>query len=97
MGRARQITSIDYSNQLDTNIDELDKRERINVNDVVDNRSLRKVFQQYESLGLQSDTLLFVTLTTLGAISHRSFIRRLDNMPILLNHGSLLVGRTGNS
>lgn len=96
MGRFRPITSIDYSNQLAANMNRLDQRERVMLNDVIHNRYLRQVFQQYEPLGLQTDTLLFVTLTALGAIGHRSFIRRLDNIPALLNHGSLIVGKTGN-
>ena len=95
MGRSRLITSIDYSQQLAINLDELDKRERFNTNDVISHNYLQRVFQQYESFGLHTDTLLFSTLTALGAISHRSFIRRLDGIPILLNHGSLLVGKTG--
>jgi hypothetical protein len=84
MVRSRPMTAIDYSQQLAINLDELDKRERLNIHDVVD-----------ESFGLQSDTLLFSTLTALGAISNRSFIKRLDNIPTMLNHGSLIVGKTG--
>jgi hypothetical protein len=95
MGRSRQLTSTDYIQQIATNIDELDKRERIDVNDVVIHGYLRQILKQYEIIGLQSDTLLFATLTALGAISRRAFIRRIDNMPVLLNHGSLIVGRTG--
>jgi hypothetical protein len=95
MVRSRPMTAIDYSQQLAINLDELDKRERLNIHDVVDHDYLRRVFHQYESFGLQSDTLLFSTLTALGAISNRSFIKRLDNIPTMLNHGSLIVGKTG--
>jgi hypothetical protein len=95
MIRSRPVTLIDYSQQLAVNLDELQKRERLNINDVVDHGYLRRVFHQYESFGLQSDTLLFCTVTALGAISYRAFIKRLDNVPIMLNHGSLIVGKTG--
>ena len=95
MSRSRLATSIDYSQQLAINLDELDKRERLNIHDVVSHGYLRRVLHQYESFGLQPDTLLFVTLTALGAISNRSFIKNSDNIPVMLNHGSLLVGKTG--
>ncbi len=96
MGRVRQLTSVDYSNQLSINMNELNKREKMNVNDAVSHRYLQQILHQYERLGLKADTLLFSIITALGAISCRSFIRRMDNMPILLSHGSLIVGRTGN-
>jgi hypothetical protein len=95
MIRSRATTSIDYSQQLAMNIDELDKRERLNVHDVVSHHYLRRILDQYKSFGLQPGTLIFSVLTALGAISGRSFIKRLDNMPIMLNHGSLIVGKTG--
>jgi hypothetical protein len=95
MVRSRLVTSIDYSQQLAINLDELEKRERLNINDVVGHNYLRRVFYQYETFGLQPETLLFSTLTALGAISNRSFIKRLDNIPATLSHGSLIVGKTG--
>lgn len=95
MNRSRNITSVDYSEQLANNLNQLDKRERVNINDIVNHDYLRRIFHQYESFGLQADTLLFSTLTGLGAISNRSFIKRIDNTPILLNHGSIIVGKTG--
>jgi hypothetical protein len=97
MARSRSLTAIDYSQQLAINLDELDKRERLNINDVLGHDYLRRVLYQYESFGLQSDTLLFCTLTALSAISNRAFIKRFDNMPIMLNHGSVIVGKTGTS
>ena len=95
MSRSRLATSIDYSQQLAINLDELDKRERLNIHDVVSHGYLRRVLHQYESFVLQPDTLLFVILTTSGAISNRSFIKNSDNIPVMLNHGSLIVGKTG--
>ncbi|CAF4745372.1 unnamed protein product [Rotaria sp. Silwood1] len=94
MSRSRLATSIDYSQQVAINLDELDKRERLNINDVVSHGYLQRVLRQYELFGLQPDTLLFVTLTALGAISNRSFVQNSNNIPVMLNHGSLLVGKT---
>ncbi|CAM4945108.1 unnamed protein product [Rotaria socialis] len=94
MNRSRILTSVDYSEQLANNLDQLDKRERLNINDIINHAYLRRIFLQYESFGLQADTLLFSTLAGLGAISNRSFIKRIDNTPILLNHGSIIVGKT---
>lgn len=95
MNRSRLATSIDYSQQLAINLGELDKRERLNICDVVNNGYLQRILRQYESFGIQSDTLLFVTVTALGAISNRSFINNLNNTPVILNHGSVIVGKTG--
>ncbi|CAF3818154.1 unnamed protein product [Rotaria sp. Silwood1] len=88
MSRSRLATSIDYSQQVAINLDELDKRERLNINDVVSHGYLQRVLRQYELFGLQPDTLLFVTLTALGAISNRSFIQNSNNIPVMLNHGT---------
>lgn len=96
MSRPYPATSIDYSKQISANLDELHNRERINTNDVICHPYIRRILQQYQSFGLEPDTLLFCIFTALGSISRRSFIRRLDNIPILLNHGSVIVGRTGN-
>ena len=41
MNRSRLATSIDYSQQLAINLDELDKRERLNIHDVVTHGHLR--------------------------------------------------------
>lgn len=95
MNRSRPATSTDYSKQLAINRDELDKRERLNINDVVNDGYLQRILRQYECFGLQSDTLLFVTVTALGAISKRSFILNHHSIPVMLNHGSVLVGKTG--
>ena len=97
MNRPRTIGSIDYSQHLANNLDQLDKRERLNINDIIKHGYLRRVFHQYASFGLEADTVLFSTLTGFGAISNRSFIKRIDNIPILLNHGSIIVGRIGIS
>lgn len=96
MNQSRQLTSIDYSQQLAINLNQFDKRERLNMNDVINHDYLRRVFDQYKSFGLQSGMILFSTLTALGAISNRSFIKRLDNILIMRNHGSLIVGKTGH-
>ena len=94
MSRSRLTTSIDHTQQLAMNLDELDKSEQLHLHDVVNHGYLRRVFHQYESFGLQPDTLLFVTLTALGAISNRLFIKNSDNMPVMLNHDSLIIGKT---
>ena len=96
MARSRPMTMTDYSQQIAMNLDELDKRERLNTNDVIAHAYLQRVFLQYESFGLQRDTVLISTLTALGAISCRSFIRRIDNMPVLLNNATLIIGKTGS-
>ena len=95
MGRSNASSSIDYSQQLSMNLDELDNRERLNIDDVVCHDYSRRIINQYLSFGLQPDTLLFCILSVLGAISRRSFIRRIDQTPIFLNHGSIIVGKTG--
>lgn len=96
MGRRSNIpTSNDYSEQLSMNLNDLDNRERLNIDEIVFHDYSRRIIKQYQSLGLQPDTLLFCILTVFGAISRRSFIRRIDHTPILLNHGSVLVGKTG--
>ncbi|CAF3682521.1 unnamed protein product, partial [Rotaria socialis] len=82
MGRSRPITFIDYSQQFAMNLDDLDKRERININEIITHEYLKQILRQYESFGLQADTVIFCILTSMGAISHRSFIRRLDNIPV---------------
>ena len=95
MNRSYVALSVDYSQQIASNPDELDNEERINVNDVVSHGYVQRILAQYQSFCLQPDTLLFCVLSGLGAISCRSFIRRLDNIPILLNCGSVLIGKTG--
>ncbi|CAF1437325.1 unnamed protein product [Adineta steineri] len=87
--------NVSVCTMLTHNLHELNKREQLNVHDIISHEYLRRVFRQYELFGLRQDTLVFVTITALGSISNRSFIKNSSNLMVLLNQGSLLVGKTG--